>query len=244
MNPTSVIKLCLAHCYTNYTTQPFIFSFYDLTANIFHSIRNLFLKLLWLWNMFPSRQHNDLIRIRSSSFYGCDGNCLLINHSFHQLQFSNEYFHQAIGHVSGGHINPAVTIGMLVAGKVSLVRAILYIIVQCCGAIAGTAALKSVTPEAFHQSLGHTDLQNGVIPAQGLGIEFFLGFVLVFTVFGVCDENKPDSKFVAPLAIGLTVTLGHLGAVSFTGASMNPARTFGTAVIRSSWDNHWVCERI
>lgn len=150
---------------------------------------------------------------------------------------------------------------MLVTGKISFVRAILYIIVQCCGAIAGTAALKSVIPEAFHSGLGHTDLAADVLPAQGLGIEFFLGFVLVFTVFGVCDENKPgmwkpitkmetnfflilsnllDSRFVAPLAIGLTVTLGHLGAVAFTGASMNPARTFGTAVIRNSWNNHWV----
>lgn len=128
---------------------------------------------------------------------------------------------------------------MLVTGKISLVRAILYIIVQCAGAIAGTAALKSLIPEKFHEGLGHTDLTE-IIPAQGLGIEFFLGFVLVFTVFGVCDENKPDSRFVAPLAIGLTVTLGHLGAVTYTGASMNPARTFGTAVIRNAWTNHWV----
>lgn len=134
---------------------------------------------------------------------------------------------------------------MLVTGKISLVRAILYIIVQCGGAIAGTAAVKSLTPEVFHSSLGHTDLpaDGSILPAQGLGIEFFLGFVLVFTVFGVCDSNKPDSRFIAPLAIGLTVTLGHLGAVAFTGASMNPARTFGTAVIRCSWTNHWVGER-
>lgn len=110
------------------------------------------------------------------------------------IEFELESFStnlQAIGHVSGGHINPAVTIGMLVTGKISFVRAILYIIVQCCGAIAGTAALKSLIPEAFHGGLGHTDLAKDVLPAQGLGIEFFLGFVLVFTVFGVCDENKP-----------------------------------------------------
>ncbi len=130
---------------------------------------------------------------------------------------------------------------MLVTGKISFVRSILYIIVQCCGAIAGTAALKALIPEALHGGLGHTNLATGVLPAHGLGIEFFLGFVLVFTVFGVCDENKPDSRFIAPLAIGLTVTLGHLGAVAFTGASMNPARTFGTAVIRNVWENHWVC---
>lgn len=75
---------------------------------------------------------------------------------------------------------------------------------------------------------------------QGLGIEFFLGFILVLCVFGVCDENKPDSRFVAPLAIGMTVTLGHLGVVEYTGSSMNPARSFGTALISDSWDHHWV----
>lgn len=82
---------------------------------------------------------------------------------------------------------------MLVTGKISFVRALLYIVVQCCGAIAGTAALKSLIPESYHGGLGHTDLTE-VLPAQGLGIEFFLGFVLVFVVFGVCDENKPGFR--------------------------------------------------
>lgn len=88
--------------------------------------------------------------------------------------------------------------------------------------------------------LGHTNLRENVSEFQGLGFEFFLGFVLVLVVFGVTDENKPDSRFIAPLAIGLTVTLGHLGTVSYTGSSMNPARTFGTALVTGIWENHWV----
>ncbi|KAJ6627581.1 Aquaporin [Pseudolycoriella hygida] len=190
-----------------------------------------------IWNALIA----EFVGIFLLNFFGCasctHGDKTMISFAFGLAVFMAV---MAIGHVSGGHINPAVTVGMLVAGKISLVRAILYIIVQCCGAIAGTAALKSVVPEAFHSGLGHTDLATDVLPAQGLGIEFFLGFVLVFTVFGVCDENKADSRFVAPLAIGLTVTLGHLGFVAFTGASMNPARSFGTAVIRNSWNNHWL----
>lgn len=90
------------------------------------------------------------------------------------------------------------------------------------------------------KGLGHTALNEHISPQQGLGIEFFLGFLLVFVVCGVTDGNKPDSRFIAPLAIGLTVTLGHLGVVSFTGSSMNPARTFGTAFVTDNWENHWV----
>lgn len=95
-------------------------------------------------------------------------------------------------------------------------------------------------PGAGPIGLGHTSLNPNISEFQGLGFEFFLGFVLVLVVFGVTDENKPDSRFIAPLAIGLTVTLGHLGVVSYTGSSMNPARTFGTALVTGIWDDHWV----
>lgn len=128
---------------------------------------------------------------------------------------------------------------MLAAGNISILRAALYILIQCCGAVAGTAALYALLPDTV-ENPGHTQLAAGLRPLQGLGIEFFLGFLLVFCVFGVCDENKPDSRIVAPLAIGLTVALGHLGAIGLTGASMNPARTFGTALVQGAWQNHWV----
>lgn len=101
---------------------------------------------------------------------------------------------QAIGHVSGGHINPAVTVSMLITGKISLVRAVLYIVSQCAGALAGTASIKSLLDPSFHGTLGHTFLGEKVTPMQGLGLEFFLGFILIFTVFGVCDSNKPGKN--------------------------------------------------
>lgn len=115
----------------------------------------------------------------------------------------------------------------------------MYVLIQCCGAVAGTAALRALLPESM-ANIGHTQLADGILPLQGLGIEYFLGFVLVFCVFGVCDENKQDHRFIAPLAIGLTVALGHLAAIQFTGASMNPARSFGTALVQGAWQNHWV----
>ncbi|CAD7076650.1 unnamed protein product [Hermetia illucens] len=176
------------------------------------------------------------------NFFGCAACTQAPNTTYIALAFGLAVFMaiMVVGHASGGHVNPAVTIGLLVAGKISIVRALCYIVVQCAGAIAGTAAIKALLDEIYHHGLGHTDLAEHITPLQGVGMEFFLGFVLVLTVFGVCDENKPDSRFLAPLAIGLTVTLGHLGAIRYTGSSMNPARTFGPAVIENKWENHWV----
>lgn len=148
---------------------------------------------------------------------------------------------QTLGHVSGAHVNPAVTSGMLVTGNISVIKGILYIVVQCIGALAGSAILKALTPEKFHDTgLGATTLDGQLTSLQGFGIEFFLGFVLVLTVFGICDPNKPDAKAAGALAIGLAVALGHLAAIDYTGSSMNPARTFGSAVIAGIWSDHWV----
>lgn len=147
---------------------------------------------------------------------------------------------QSLGHVSGAHINPAVTAGMLATGNIAIIKGVLYIIVQCIGALAGTAVLKALTPEKLQGGLGKTILQNDVSPLQGIGVEFFLGFVLVLTVFGVCDGNRPDAKPAAGLAIGLAVTLGHLAFIDYTGSSMNPARSFGSALLSEDWMCHWV----
>lgn len=121
---------------------------------------------------------------------------------------------QAICHISGGHINPAVTAGMLITGKCKVIRSLLYIVMQCAGGIAGAAVLKAVTPEELDSKLGSTALHEKMTSIQGVGVEFLITFVLVFTVFGVCDPNRMDVKGSAPLAIGFSVTACHLWAVS------------------------------
>ncbi|XP_013195018.1 aquaporin AQPAe.a [Amyelois transitella] len=146
----------------------------------------------------------------------------------------------AIGHVSGGHINPAVTAGLVSVGRVKPIRGVLYVVAQCAGAAAGSGLLKAFTPERVAGKLGVTALGTDVTSLQGFGIEFFLGFVLIFVVCGVCDPHKHDAKATAPLAIGLTVTLGHLLAVDYTGSAMNPARSFGSALVANDWADHWV----
>ncbi|XP_066937389.1 aquaporin AQPAe.a-like [Macrobrachium rosenbergii] len=147
---------------------------------------------------------------------------------------------QAIGHISGCHINPAVTCGLLVARYVSVLRSLLYIIAQCLGALVGAAILKGVTAEKIQGNLGMTTVNPQISAGQALGVELIITFVLVLTVFGVCDERRNDVKGSAPLAIGLSITTCHLMAIPITGSSMNPARTFGPAVISGVWADHWV----
>ncbi|XP_013391336.1 aquaporin-5 [Lingula anatina] len=148
----------------------------------------------------------------------------------------------AIANVSGGHINPAVTIGFLVTRKITIVRGIFYFVSQMVGGIAGAAILKGLTPTAYQAALGTSQLASGVTAEQGFGIEFMATFMLVFTVFATCDSHRKDLNGSGPLAIGLSVAMGHLWAVPYTGAGMNTARSFGPAVLYVStvWENHWV----
>ncbi|KAG7169137.1 aquaporin AQPAe.a-like [Homarus americanus] len=147
---------------------------------------------------------------------------------------------QALGHISGCHVNPAVTCGMLVARHISVVRSLFYIIAQCAGGLVGSAILLGVTPAERQGSLGMTSINPAVNVGQAVGFELLFTFVLVLTVFSVCDERRNDVKGSAPLAIGLSVAACHLAGVPITGASMNPARTFGPAVVAGLWENHWV----
>ncbi|XP_048505669.1 aquaporin AQPAn.G isoform X2 [Athalia rosae] len=145
---------------------------------------------------------------------------------------------QSIGHISGGHINPAVTVGLAAVGKVPIIRAILYVIAQSVGAIAGSAIVKALSPGTM--AAGTVGLQGEVTVAQGLGTEFFLGLVLVLVVCGACDAAKPDSKGIIPIIIGFAITVGHFVAITRTGSGMNPARALGSAAIMGELDNHWL----
>ncbi|CAG5116945.1 unnamed protein product, partial [Candidula unifasciata] len=146
----------------------------------------------------------------------------------------------AIAHVSGGHINPAVTVAMLAARKISLAKAVFFILFQLVGAVVGAGLLFGLTPETHHGGLGTTTVNKKVNLGQAVGVEFFITFVLVFTVFASCDSKRRDLNGSAPLAIGLSVTTCHLWAIDYTGSSMNTARSFGPALVMGEWEDHWV----
>merc|ERR1719158_2358501 len=152
---------------------------------------------------------------------------------------------QCIGHVSGCHINPAVTVGLFVGRKIGLIASILYIIFQCIGALIGAALLLAVSPanrEALHGSSipGVTQFSPGLNAGQAFLIEFVITFVLVLTVYAAAADDGNEVKGSSPLAIGLAIAIGHLFAGPYTGPSMNPARSFGPALVAGLWDDHWV----
>jgi MIP family channel proteins len=144
----------------------------------------------------------------------------------------------ALGAVSGGHFNPAVTFGFLVTGRMPIARAALYWIAQLAGATIAAFLLSQTVGTEF-VSAGTPDLGLGVQSATGIILEAVTTFFLVLVVFGsAVDERAPKSVY--PLAIGLTVALDIMAIGPITGAAMNPARAFGPALASGHWSNHAV----
>ena len=147
------------------------------------------------------------------------------------------------GHVSGCHINPAVTISMLVTRRINIKDGIGYIISQLIGAVVAAATLKVILPELGEKVHFGTQggpsaiLHNSV--ASGFAIEAILTFFLVTVIFMTAVHKKAPAGMYG-LAIGGMIFLIHLVGVPLTGASVNPARTFGPALISGYWDYHWM----
>jgi aquaporin Z len=143
----------------------------------------------------------------------------------------------SIGNVSGCHINPAVSLAMLISGKMKIGEFVCYIIAQFAGATAGAAILYYIVGDT--QKLGTNGLFEGDI-LKSLIIEVILTFVFVIAIIGV--TSKVENGHVAGLVIGLSLTLVHLFGIHFTGTSVNPARSFGPAIFAGgdALANLWV----
>ncbi|OWM70190.1 probable aquaporin PIP2-5 isoform X1 [Punica granatum] len=150
--------------------------------------------------------------------------------------------------ISGGHINPAVTFGLFLARKVSLIRAVTYMVAQCLGAICGVGLVKAFQKTYYNQNGGGAnELADGYSTGVGLGAEIIGTFVLVYTVFSATDPKRKarDSHVpvLAPLPIGFAVFMVHLATIPITGTGINPARSLGAAVIYNqskAWDDQWI----
>ena len=147
----------------------------------------------------------------------------------------------ATGHISGGHLNPAVTIGFLVTRRMPVITGIFYIVAQLIGATVAALLLRIIFPEASWQavSLGTPLVSDGISVAGAILVEFVMTFFLVFVIFGTAGDPM-GPKGIAGLGIGAVVTLDILMGGPLTGAAMNPARTFGPALVGGYWTNHIV----
>ncbi len=120
---------------------------------------------------------------------------------------------QCVGNISGAHMNPAVSVAMLVTRQISVLRAGFYVLAQCVGGVAGAGILYGVIPAGHHDTLGTTLIHPNLTRSQAFGVEFMITLLLVFTVFANLEPKRMDigSK---PFAIGLAVITGNLFAVS------------------------------
>ncbi|MBA0838219.1 hypothetical protein Goarm_010298 [Gossypium armourianum] len=139
---------------------------------------------------------------------------------------------------AGGHVNPAVTFGAFVGGNITLLRGILYWIAQLLGSTVACLLLKFATGDLAVPAFG---LSSGVGVSNALVFEIVMTFGLVYTVYATAvDPKKGSLGTIAPLAIGFIVGANILAGGAFDGASMNPAVSFGPALVSWTWDNHWI----
>jgi aquaporin TIP len=148
----------------------------------------------------------------------------------------------ALGFISGGHFNPAVTFGFLLTRRIKPALAVVYWIAQLAGATVAALFVRQLLPRATTEavSLGVPALGHGVNASSGFLLEAILTFFLVLVIFGVAVDKRGPSGSIAGLAIGLTIAIDVLFGGPFTGAAMNPSRAFGPQLVGDHWANGWV----
>ena len=148
----------------------------------------------------------------------------------------------AFGHISGGHFNPAVTLGVLTAGRVELREAVVFVVAQVVGAVAGSGIIVAIATGADGFSIDGSGLAANGFADHSPGLyawgsafvaELVLTFVFLLVILGVTGEDSLSG--FAPLAIGLALTLIHLISIPVTNTSVNPARSTGPALFVGGW---------
>ena len=148
----------------------------------------------------------------------------------------------AVGHVSGGHFNPAITVGAWVTRRIETGVAVAYVAAQLAGALLGALALRLVLPGSAWDPvvLGTPLVSPGIADWQAIAIEAILTFFLVWVVFATALDPEGAFGKIAGLAIGFTIAMDMMMGGPFTSAAMNPARSIGPAVVSGELTGMWV----
>lgn len=155
---------------------------------------------------------------------------------------------QCVGHISGAHINPAITVASVILGNKSLPIAGLYIVAQCLGGLIGYGLLKLVTPQEFlhggnpaeTRSFCMTDVNRSLSVADGVLAEVLATGILVFFTCGIWDSRNANNTDSVAIRFGLCIAALCLAFAPYSGCSLNPARTLAPAIWNGYWRNHWV----
>ena len=147
--------------------------------------------------------------------------------------------------ISGANINPAVSLALMLTKKISPLRCVAYTVAQCLGAICGAGLVRIMTPALFDKvDGGANEISKSANATEALGVEFGCTFLLVMTVMAATDSARAETNkhiaTIAPIIVGLAVTVAHFTAIPVDNCSINPARSFGVAAISGNWNDHWV----
>lgn len=148
----------------------------------------------------------------------------------------------ALGHLSGGHLNPAVTAGLMVTRRIEPALGVIYLIGQLVGSVIAGTLLRAVFDDARADAvhLGAPSLGEGVSIGEGFTMELLLTFVVVLVFFATAVDARGSFRTIAGLGIGLAVFVAVLVGEPVSGAALNPARAFGPQLVGSFWADGWI----
>lgn len=147
----------------------------------------------------------------------------------------------AVGHISGGHFNPAITFGFLLTRRISVLLGLAYWVAQLAGGALAALLLRWIFPEANRNATNLGAPAKATIDlGQALVVEAILTFFLVWVVFAMTADPRSTYSAIAGLAIGLTITFDMLLGYPLSGAALNPARAFGPELVANAWGDFWI----
>ena len=147
----------------------------------------------------------------------------------------------AVGHISGGHFNPAITFGFLLTRRIGVVLGVVYVVAQLVGGVLAALLLRWIFPAANRDAsnLGAPSVHTIDIGAA-LVVEALITFFLVWVVFAMTTDKRNAYTGVTGLVIGFVIVFGMLLAYPITGGSFNPARAFGPELVSGTWSDAWI----